>query len=180
MGLEAAHCYIGNLRKSPRVARSIVVAQLLVLNNCFDAGYGSQDLVLKLLGQTVPLKLYTDPHITWDAVTSPCSTTEKRLLKDTLASREAYRAGDMANTARIATADNPADAQTNFPHHLASDRSSRRTCSSTASNRPSHMANWSLSVRVVTDCGPKVRCQTMTLLWGPEGESFVPIGTLSQ
>jgi hypothetical protein len=72
-----------------------MTAELFALLHGFDIGVPLQDLVSEILGRKVvmKLKLYTDSHTCWDAVTSLFSTTEKPLLIGLFGIREAYRTG---------------------------------------------------------------------------------------
>lgn len=81
--------------------------------NVYDAGLSLlQDLAQEILGQMVPVKLFTDGQTAWDAVTSMRAATEKHLLVDMFGLRESYRTGEMSNIAWINTAVNPADSMT--------------------------------------------------------------------
>lgn len=99
-------------KKSRRVTRSTMAAEIFALCNGFDSGFAFKDLVEEILGQDVPLVLFTDSKTAWDTVTSLNSTTEKRLLIDLFGLREAYRKGEMSNICCIDTAVNPSDSMT--------------------------------------------------------------------
>lgn len=106
-------------KKSRRVTRSTMAAEIFALCNGFDSGFAFKDLVEEILGQDVPLLSCTDSKTAWDTVTSLNSTTEKRLLIDLFGLREAYRKGEMSNICCIDTAVNPSDSMTKIapsPH----------------------------------------------------------------
>lgn len=99
-------------KKSRRVTRSTMAAEIFAMCSGFDSGFAFKDLVEEILGQDVPLVLFTDSKTAWDTVTSLNSTTEKRLLIDLFGLREAYRTGEMSNICCIDTSVNPSDSMT--------------------------------------------------------------------
>lgn len=99
-------------KKSRRVTRSTMAAEIFALCNGFDAGFAFKDMVEEILGREVPLVLFTDSKTAWDTVTSLNATSEKRLLIDLFGLRDAYRKCEMSNICCIQSAVNPADSMT--------------------------------------------------------------------
>lgn len=111
---ETGNCSIlsWSSTKCKRVTRSVLAAELYALAHGFDAGFAMCNTMRALLGRKVPIRVFTDSRTLFDSVTSVCNMSEKRLLIDIYALREAHKSGDLANIGWIRTKHNLADALT--------------------------------------------------------------------
>lgn len=66
-------------RKSKRVTRSTMAAEVFALGQAFDHRQAIRELVSEIMGHRVPLQVFTDSQTSWDAVTSLRSKTERQL-----------------------------------------------------------------------------------------------------
>ena len=69
-------------------------------------------MLFRSLGREVPLNMYTDSKSLFDTITKRSQTSEKRLLIDLTAVREAYRRREITNVAWVRSEYNLADAMT--------------------------------------------------------------------
>ena len=99
-------------KKSRRVTRSTMAAEIFSTVLGFDHGFALRDLLSEVLGRHVSLELYTDSQTAWDSMTSLRSTNERRLLVDIFALREAYRLRELDCLGRIDSKFTPADSMT--------------------------------------------------------------------
>ena len=77
--------------KPRRVARSSIAAETLAFVESYDNAYLILHDLERMLGREVPLILLTDCKLLFDTITSSRYTTEKRLMIDIAAAREACR-----------------------------------------------------------------------------------------
>jgi hypothetical protein len=89
-----------------------LAAELYAVSHAYDASYAIRHVLTQMTKCIMPLRLFTDSGTLFDAVTTLCSMTEKRLLIDIAGLRRAYRTGELSNIAWIRTQFNIADALT--------------------------------------------------------------------
>ncbi len=78
--------------KARRVTRSIMAAEVIAFSDAFDVGYTLATELSSLLGKKVPLILLTDGKSLFDVITKGTRTSEKRMMLDIAAAREATAA----------------------------------------------------------------------------------------
>ncbi|KAA8492079.1 Copia protein [Porphyridium purpureum] len=98
-------------KKTRRIVRSVLGAEVLALSDALDAGLYVKAL-LHSLKQQVELHLFTDSKCIFDSVTTSRVTTEKRLALDLAVIREAFQRQEIARICWIRGEDNLADALT--------------------------------------------------------------------
>lgn len=98
--------------KSTRVTRSSMAGETLA----FAAGFDNAFLLLhdlqRMLGRKIPLLMFTDSRQLFDVLTRSNYTTERRLMVDIAAAREAYNDSTISNIGLIRSQYNIADALT--------------------------------------------------------------------
>ncbi len=98
--------------KSRRIARSTSTAEAFAFVHGFDHAYLLQHDLQALLGRPIPILMLTDSDILFKNITSARYTSERRLMIDINAAREAYNDRSMSNIALIDSVHNPADGLT--------------------------------------------------------------------
>ncbi|CDF38174.1 unnamed protein product [Chondrus crispus] len=98
--------------KSRRVARSSMGGEKLAFVDAFDCSFLLRHDISRMLGRHIPLIMLTDSKILFDVLTRSRYTSERRLMVDISASRQAYREGSISDVALIPSEDNVADAFT--------------------------------------------------------------------
>ena len=98
--------------KSRRIARSSMAAETFAFADAFDAAYAIKFDLEKLLNKSIPLLMLTDSKALFDVITRSKYTTEKRLMIDIAAVRQAYNEKEINNIALIKSEFNPADGLT--------------------------------------------------------------------
>ncbi len=95
--------------KSRRITRSILVAEVYAFSAYFDYAFTAAHDLSGMPGQTIPIHLITEPKSIFDTITKLSSVSEKRLLIDIAALRQAYTSGEIENIGHISSAHNVAD-----------------------------------------------------------------------
>lgn len=99
-------------RKSRQQDRSTKAWEALALAEAFDMAFTMRaDLFIMLLHQ-LPFIVMTDSEINFNILTRRGKSTEKRLMEDLRAAREAYTKKEISNITLIDTDDNSAEALT--------------------------------------------------------------------
>lgn len=98
--------------KSCRVVKSVMAAETLVFAAAFDAFFTLRREIEVLLGQSVPLLMFTDLKCLFDVLTSSKRTTEGRLILDVFSSRQACARHELDNVSLIKSGHNLAGALT--------------------------------------------------------------------
>ena len=75
----------------------------------FDCAYAINRTLERIYGQRVPIKMLTDLKQMFDVITKASQTTEKRLLIDIAATREAYNLHEISNVGLVLLGENIAD-----------------------------------------------------------------------
>ena len=79
----------------------------------FDAAYMIRHDLQVLFHRNIPLKMFTDSKQLFDVITKSSSTTERRLMIDVAAVREAYHSFEISEVGLVRGSTNMADAFTN-------------------------------------------------------------------
>ena len=109
-GTGQAHVLSYSSRKSRRVVHSIMAGEVYAFTAAFDEAFVIRYDLERLYGRRIPLNMFTDSKQLFDVVTKASHPTEKRLLIDIAAARQAYNRQDMSNVGLIASDNNIADA----------------------------------------------------------------------
>lgn len=88
-GTGCAHILSFGSRKSRRVVRSAMAGEVYAFTAALDEAFTIRYDLEQLYGQLIPLALYTDSKQLFDVVTRASHPTEKRLMIDVAAAREA-------------------------------------------------------------------------------------------
>jgi len=107
-----AHVLSFSSRKSKRVVRSIMAGEVYALTAAFDEAYMLRYDLERLYDHHIPLTVLTDSKQLFDVITRGSHPTEKRLLIDVAAAREAYGQRELSNVGLVASENNPADGLT--------------------------------------------------------------------
>lgn len=89
-------------------------AEVLAFADGFDYGYLLQHVVQRMIGSAIPLKMFTDSDSLFKTIVQSTTTTERRLMIDIEAAREAYGRQEISDVGWIRSEDNPADGLTLF------------------------------------------------------------------
>lgn len=109
--------------KSRRVTRSVVRAEVYAFTEAFDAAYILKHDFEQVLGRRVPiLAMLTDSKGLFDIITKNSITSERRLMIDLLAARQAYSRMEISDIGLVHTHHNPADAFTKVGNCAALER----------------------------------------------------------
>jgi Reverse transcriptase (RNA-dependent DNA polymerase) len=98
--------------KARRVTRSILGGEVHAFADAFDEAFVLRHDLELMLGQKVPLKMYTDSKSLFDVVTRATYTAERRLMIDVEATRQAYIRRDIDDIGLLASEHNVADGLT--------------------------------------------------------------------
>lgn len=98
--------------KSKRVTRSVLGAEVLAFADGFDYAYLLRHDLKRMLNKDIPLAMLTDSESLFKCIVKSTTTTEKRLMIDIEAGREAYGKQEISDIGWIRTDDNPADGLT--------------------------------------------------------------------
>lgn len=98
--------------KSSRVTRSSTAGETLAFSDAFDHAYLMGHDLQRMLSQQVPILMMTDSEQLFHLLTRCRYTTERRLMVDISAAREAYNDGLISNVGLISSNYNPADGLT--------------------------------------------------------------------
>ena len=99
-------------QKSRRVTRSSAAAETLSFAHAFDHAFIIKHDLERILRKKIPVLTLTDSKILFDVLTKSRYTTERRLMVDIAAARQAYNNRHIDNIALIKSEFNPADALT--------------------------------------------------------------------
>jgi len=111
--------------KCKRVTRSVPASELYGMVHGIDIAMAIQstlDRILKSLQTSVPTVVCTDSRSLYDCMVKLGTTTEKRLMIDVMAVREAYERRELSEFRWIEGPDNPADAMTKAKPNKALER----------------------------------------------------------
>lgn len=109
---NASHVLAYSSKKSKRVVRSIMAGEIFAFTIAFDNAFVSRHNIERAIGKPIGLAMFIDSKQLFDAISTASHTTEKRLMVETSAAREAYNRHEISNVGLIAGADNPSDGLT--------------------------------------------------------------------
>ena len=107
-----AHVLSFSSRKSRRVVRSVMAGEVYAFGAAFDEAYMLRHDLERLYDCYIPLTILTDSKQLFDVVTRGSHPTEKRLLIDIAAAREAYNRREISNVGLVTSDNNMADSLT--------------------------------------------------------------------
>ncbi|OSX76619.1 hypothetical protein BU14_0183s0011 [Porphyra umbilicalis] len=93
-----------------RVVHSIMAGEVYAFSAAFDEAFVIRYDLERLYRRRIPLNMFTDSKQLFDVVTKASHPTEKRLLVDIAAARQAYNRQDLSNVGLVASENNIADA----------------------------------------------------------------------
>ena len=99
-------------RKCKRVVRSIMAGEVYAFAEGFDTVFAIKHALEKLYRQKIPITMLTDSKQMFDVITKASFTSEKRLLIDISAAREAYNRHEISNVGLVLSEHNIADGLT--------------------------------------------------------------------
>lgn len=108
------NCNIINFssHKSRRIVRSVLGGEVYAFADAFDSAYTLKMDLENILERKISLQMFTDSKSLFDIITKCSGTTEKRLLIDIKAVREAYERFEVSDVGFVRSENNPADAFT--------------------------------------------------------------------
>jgi hypothetical protein len=89
-----------------------MASETLAFAQGFESAFLIRHDLENLLGKTIPLIILTDSNALFDILTRNKSSTERRLMVDVAAVREAYHDLTISNVGLINSIHNPADGMT--------------------------------------------------------------------
>ena len=98
--------------KSRRVTRSVLSAEVIAFANLFDYAFSIRSQIEQALRRGVPMHLLTDSKSLFDIISKGSRTSEKRIMLDIHATREAYRHQEISNIGFVRSQYNLADGLT--------------------------------------------------------------------
>ena len=98
--------------KSRRVARLVLVAEIIAFSDTFDEAFAIRHQLQQVTGMRVPLHLMTDSKFLFDVLSKSSRTSESRLMIDVASAREAYQAKEIDNIGFVRSDANLADGLT--------------------------------------------------------------------
>jgi hypothetical protein len=107
--------------KARRVTRSVLAAETLAFSEAYDTAYMYRRILEQLHGLRFPITMLTDSKSLFDVITRASYTTEKRIMIDLAAAREAYEREELSDIGLVASENNLADGLTK-PNKAAQDR----------------------------------------------------------
>eukprot|EP00170_Pyropia_yezoensis_P001479 contig_6504_g1483 len=114
----ACHVLSYSSKKSRRVVRSIMAGEVYAFANAFDEALVIKYDLERIYHKHIPLIMLTDSKQLFDVITRTSHPTEKRLMIDVAAAREAYNNQEISNVGLLKSEHNAADGLTK-PHHCA-------------------------------------------------------------
>jgi hypothetical protein len=99
-------------QKSRRIVRPSTAGETLAFAETFDAAFILRHDLSRMLGQHIPVLMLTDSESLFKTLTRARYTTERRLLVDIAAARQAYQSREISNIGLIRSEDNAADGLT--------------------------------------------------------------------
>lgn len=98
--------------KSKRITRSVLGAEVLAFADGFDYAYLLRHDLRRILDRNITLAMLTDSESLFKCIVKSTTTTEKRLMIDIEAARQAYGKQEISDIGWIRSEDNPADGLT--------------------------------------------------------------------
>ena len=79
------------------MTRSILSAEVVAFVDLFDNSFAICDQIEQALGQPVPMHLLTDSKSLLDIISKGSRTSQKRIMLDIYATRQAYNSNEISN-----------------------------------------------------------------------------------
>ena len=98
--------------KSRWVTRSVLSAEVIAFADLFYDAYALRTQLEKAVSRAVPMHLMTDSKSLFDIISKGSRTSEKRIMLDIHAARQAYQAQEISNIGFVRSCDNLADGLT--------------------------------------------------------------------
>ena len=98
--------------KSRRVTRSVLSAEVIAFADLFDDAMAIRSQMEHALQQPVPMHLMTDSKSLFDIISKGSRTSEKRVMLDIHATRQAYQRQEISNIGFVRSEHNLADGLT--------------------------------------------------------------------
>ena len=95
--------------KSMRIVCSILGGEVYAFADGFDFAFMLRHDLQEIMGQTIPMSMFTDSESLFKVIVKSTTTTGKRLMIDIQAAREAYDQSEISDVGWIVSEDNPAD-----------------------------------------------------------------------
>ena len=83
--------------KSRRVTRSVLASEVIAFADLFDEAFTLSSQLEQALKRHMPIHLLTDSKSLFDIISKSSRTSEKRLILDRNATRQAYKAEQISN-----------------------------------------------------------------------------------
>ncbi|CDF33317.1 unnamed protein product [Chondrus crispus] len=99
-------------KKSKRIVRCILGGEVYAFTEGFDCAFVLRHDLQKLYGRTIPLQMRTDSKQMFDVIMKASHTSERRLMIDIAAAREAYNENEISNVGLVRSEHNVADGLT--------------------------------------------------------------------
>jgi len=109
---DRCHVLTYRSKKARRIVRSIMAGEVYAFADAFDAAYILKHDLERAYGQPLPLVMLTDSKQIFDVITRASHTTEKRLMIDVAAARDAYNKHEISNVGLVKSEHNVADGLT--------------------------------------------------------------------
>ena len=108
---EINKCYVLSYccKKSKRIVRSIMAGEIFAFSAAFDQDFVIRHDLEAILNQKISLTMFTDSEQLFDVLTTAAHTTEKRLMVEIMAAREAYSRFEISNVSLVSGNSNTAD-----------------------------------------------------------------------
>ena len=96
-------------KKSKRVTRSVLGSETMALADSFDMAFTIRHDLQNITRIQIPIIILTDSLSLFDVLTKATTTSEKRLMIDLTAAKEAYKKREIDTIGFVRTEYNPAD-----------------------------------------------------------------------
>ena len=106
---NSSHFIDFSSKKSRRVVRSMMRGEIFALADGFDRSLMLRHDLETIYSKRIPLHVFTDSKQVFGTITKASKTTERRLLIDIAASRQAYNRHEISNISPVASEDMIAD-----------------------------------------------------------------------
>lgn len=107
-----AHMLDFESRKCKRITRSVMGGEVYAFTEGFDCSFLLRHDLQRLYGKLILLQIRTDSKQMFDVITKASSTTERRLMIDIAAARQAYELEEISNIGLVRSEHNIADGLT--------------------------------------------------------------------
>jgi len=109
---DGCHVLAYSSKKARRVVCSIMASEVYAFAYAFETAFILKHDLKRSYRQHLPLVMLTDSKQMFDVITRASHTTEKRLMTDVAAAREAYNRNEMSNVGLVKSEHNVADGLT--------------------------------------------------------------------